>query len=318
MDVTEEEFKEAMASINHNKAFCTPIKFIFTDSFANANKQRIPEGEFDNVVQTGVNMPIKASDLFEGIAGTKHDGASPFGVITHLAKSGNTVKGLGLLWKQERPEEVEYIKECYEKRIPINLSWEIGYTDSAISDDGIEDLLGVVVRATTIVGDPAYQGRTPILSMAQRNSTESNMDELQKKIDELEALLVSERTEHETRVKEMEDEMSSLKTQNEELAEYKKNIETTAEKTRREVEIKDKFKENGIEKDDEYFASRMDKFLAFDETELEFFIQEAISFGTASTHTNDKVEIPNFVDKKTKVDPTELGKQLRENNVNLK
>jgi hypothetical protein len=318
LDITEEEVKEAFASLNYNKQFCTPVKFIFTDSFANANKQRIPNEEFDNVVRTGFSMPIKAY-LLDGITNADHKKATPIGAITNLVKSGNTVAGLGVLWREERPEEVAYIKACYDSKIPVNLSWEIGYTDSRMSEDGVEDLLGVIVRATTIVGDPAYQGRTPILSMAQRITTENNMNELEQKVAELEALLVSTKEEYEAKMKEMVDEMSSLKTINEELATYKQGIEATEARIKKEKEIKDKFVTSGIQKDDEYFASRMDKFIAFDEDELNFFLQELVSFGTASVHTeSEHVEVPNFVDTKKKVDATELGRKLRESNISLK
>src|SRR4030067_2436711 len=90
-NVPDEEFKEAIASLNLNPAFVRPIKFVFTDAFANANKQRIPEAEFMNVIKTGINMPIKIGQIKQNVIPEGHEGASPLGVITHLVKSGSTV-----------------------------------------------------------------------------------------------------------------------------------------------------------------------------------------------------------------------------------
>ena len=318
LEVNESEFNEATASLNFNKEFCTPIKFIFTDSFANANKQRVPETEFENVIRTGVNMPIKAGNLLDGLQNMEHMGASPLGVITHLVKSGKTVKGFGLLWKEERPDEIAYIKECYEKKIPINLSWELGYRDSAFSDDGIEDLQDIVVRATTLVGKPAYESRTPILSVASK--TKEIPMELQEQLDELKAQLVERDATiatQTTKLKEMEDEMSSLKTLNTELSEYKNTAEAKAQKEIKLTEIKAKFNDAKIAKDEQYFTDNADKLLAFEPAELEFFLQEMVSFGSASAaKKEDKIEIPNLTNtEKKSSNPVELGKKLRELNI---
>jgi hypothetical protein len=318
-EVNEEEIRDAFASLNYNKDFCTPIKFIFTDSFANANKQRVPELEFDNVVRTGVNMPIKAGNLLGGIDKLEHTGAMPLGVITNLIKAGKTVKGLGLLWKEERPDEIAYIKECYEKKIPLNLSWELGFRKSSISDDGIEDLLDVIVRATTLVGAPAYESRTPVLSVASKTQENNNPMELTERITELETQLVDRDATiatQTTKMKEMEDEMSGLKTLNTELSEYKNTAEAKIQRETKLTEIKAKFNEAKITKDETYFTEKADMLLAFESAELEFFLQEMVSLGTTSASTNNKdkkVEIPNLTDTgKTKYSPVELGKQLRE------
>jgi hypothetical protein len=49
---------EAFASIGLNTNF-TWAKIRVCDAFANANKQRIPKEEFDNLVKTGLYAPIK-------------------------------------------------------------------------------------------------------------------------------------------------------------------------------------------------------------------------------------------------------------------
>lgn len=317
-DVTEEEFKEAVASLNSNPVFVRPIKFIFTDAFANANKQRIPEKEFDNVIRTGVNMPIKIGPVDENNIPEGHEGAFPLGVITHLAKSGSTVKGLGLLWKEERPYAVQFIKDCYDKKIPVNLSWEIGYTDSAVDNDGVEDLLGVAVKATTVVGLPAYEGRTPILTVASKNPTEENVDKLEQEILELKDSVQKKDTlilEKDQKISELETKVTELETTNKELSEYKEVKESEIVRNQKISDIKNQFIKAGIEKDQAYFDEKIDKLLTFDNSELEFFLQELVSMGTASVQKKEdkKVEIPNVVDNKaTKIDPKELGKKLRE------
>ena len=320
-----DELKEAAASISSNPAFGRPITFIFTDAFANANKQRIPEAEFKNVIKTGANMPMKLGLIKDDLLPEGHEGALPLGVITHLVKAGTTVKGLGLLWKEERPEEVEFIKEHYDKGDPINLSWEIGYTDSSVDQDGVEDLLGVVVKAITFVGLPAYEGRTPVLAVASQKRLEENVDKLEQELQDLKNSVSEKDTllqERDKEISELKVKLTELETQNQALAEYKDNAEATILRNQKITDIKTKFQEAGLEKDEDYFDKKIETLLAFDSDELEFFVQEMVSMGTASASTqqededDEKVEIPNITDKrKTKVDPKELGRQLREQGI---
>ena len=161
-----EEDNEAFASFNLNPTLAW-IKFILTDDKPNGNMMRIPKEEFSNLIATGLYMPIKMAteEISPG-----HDGTTPIGVITHLKedKDAGRIRGLACLWEKERPEEVKLIRERYSAKEPLDLSWEILYEDETVNEDGIIDLHGTVLRATTLVGEPAYDsGRTSITEVAK-------------------------------------------------------------------------------------------------------------------------------------------------------
>jgi len=309
----DEDFKEALASLNYNKDYAIPIKYVFTDAFANANKQQVPEDEFDNIIRTGQSMPIKAGELEAGIP-DGHDGASPLGVITHLKKAGATVIGLGLLWKQERPEVVEYIRNAFREKKSLQLSWELGYTDSTFSDDKVETLAGVVVRAITFVGLPAYEGRTPVLAVASKDKEDNtkDMEELQTKIEELTTLLA----EKDASILSKDEQIAGLIAERDTLAEYKAGVEGEKELEARLDAIKGRFQEAKIEKPEEYFAEKKDNLLALEENELDFLLQEMLSFASASKVEDEKDGdngIPNLTSDSTSVkNVSEIVKALRE------
>lgn len=160
------EFKEASSAVVSKNPAVNWAKFILTDDLPNGNKQRIPKEEFPGLVRTGVYMPIK---MAKGVIEQTHDGSFPIGVIANLKEEGNQIVGLAALWSRERPEDVELLKKLAEKNKPITLSWEILYRESTIVD-GIEELHGTSLKASTIVGRPAYGDRTPILALAAKGS----------------------------------------------------------------------------------------------------------------------------------------------------
>lgn len=153
------------ASLNLNP-LVTWIKFILTDDKPNANGVRIPKEEFSNLIRTGVYMPVKSGDFGREFLG--HPNAWPLGTITHLKEEGDKIVGLAALWKQEREDDVISIKEAFDEGREINLSWEIAYSDEVVEDGGIRALKGVSLLGTTIVDQPAYEGRTPILAVAEK------------------------------------------------------------------------------------------------------------------------------------------------------
>jgi len=146
----------ALASKNLNPML-TYVKFILTDDKPNGNNERIPKEEFSNLITTGLYMPLK---MAEGGISEGHEETYPIGVITHLREDKDKIRGIAALWNRERPEDVAYIQERYSSGEPLDLSWELGHTDSFIDDTGVNNLTGCVLRATTLVGIPAYQGRT--------------------------------------------------------------------------------------------------------------------------------------------------------------
>jgi hypothetical protein len=301
---------EAALALNNNMNFA---KFIFTTATPNKNKQRIPEEEFDNIIKTGVFMPFKmgVGKIEEG-----HNNARPIGVITQLKKENGKVVAIAGLWKEESQTEIHILKENISKNNLPQVSWELNYDHSTISDDGYEDLHGVTVRATTVVGRPAYAGETPILAVASENSkTEENkleLEELQTKITELETEI--------SRLNEVltskDTEISTLTQEKEALAQFKTEIEQKEAEAQKFASIKTKFSESGINKADTYFEENKEKLMAFDENELDFFIQTIVSFTNEKlTTASEDNGIPPISDDTERVnlkDPKALGKALRD------
>lgn len=166
----KEQVGEAFASLMLNP-LVSWAKFILTDDKPNGNGMRVPPEEFDNLIKSGLHMPIK---MAEGKIEEDHSNAKPIGVITHLKKEFidgvNQIVGLAALWLRERPSDVSYLKDTLENGGDINLSWELAYGIREPGDAGTVNLRDVVLQAATIVTRPAYQGRTRIVAMAAKES----------------------------------------------------------------------------------------------------------------------------------------------------
>lgn len=163
----EKEFGEAVASVNVTDQSVTWAKFTLTDDAPNENRQRVPFEEFDNILKTGQYKPVKMAmgEIKDG-----HDDAKPLGVITHVTKQiveggRNKIIALAALWNHERTDDVAMLKDRVNKNKPVNVSWEILYGNHRIKD-GVEDLLDTILKAVTVVGVPAYAGRTQFLAVA--------------------------------------------------------------------------------------------------------------------------------------------------------
>jgi len=162
MDLEEEAF----ATISKNPAV-TWVKFVLTDDEPNGNKQRVPQSEFDNLINTGVYMPVKMA--FSGIK-EGHEESFPLGVMTNLRKAGNTIKAIAAFWSRERQEDIDMLKKRIKDKLPLNVSWEILYGDSETDENGVTTLKDTTLRGVTIVGMPAYGGRTPVLAIASKGT----------------------------------------------------------------------------------------------------------------------------------------------------
>lgn len=172
--ITENQVKamvgEANASLMLNPTVAW-AKFILTDNLPNGNNQRVPTEEFDNLILSGLHMPIK---MAEGKIDSGHDNSKPLGVITHLKKekdpltNADIIVALAALWANERPSDVAYVRELMDAGEDVNVSWELGYRDSTVNESGVEDFIDVVLKAVTLVTKPAYQGRTRFLSVAAK------------------------------------------------------------------------------------------------------------------------------------------------------
>mgnify|MGYP001201134293 CR=1 FL=1 len=159
----------------------TYVKFTLTDDKTNANGQRIPDSEFQNLIRTGMNMPIK---MAVGEISPGHEDTKPLGVMTHLkeivTEFGNkAIIALAALWTEERPADVQYLKQRFAEGKPIDVSWEILYEDAVHNpEQGSMDLVSTVLKAATIVGNPAYTGRTQFLSVAAKKWSKAYIEEL--------------------------------------------------------------------------------------------------------------------------------------------
>jgi hypothetical protein len=179
-DDVSSEMGEAFSSYLLNPTVVW-AKFILTDDRKNANGQRVPRSEFPNLIKSGIHMPVKMAlgEIREG-----HDESKPLGVITHLKEiqtneGASAIVALAALWGQERPEDVQYIKEKFSDGQAVNVSWEILYSNSVFNTetDSI-DLQDTTLRAATVVGTPAYKGRTQFLSVAAKKWSPAYLEEL--------------------------------------------------------------------------------------------------------------------------------------------
>jgi hypothetical protein len=329
----------ALASVNYNPAF-NYLKFVLTDNIKNANKQRIPISEFDNLVKSGAYAPIK---MGMGRIEPGHEDASPIGVISHLKKEDNKIIGLAAIWSKERPAEAKIIKENHAKGIPTNLSWEIYYTNSTKDEEGVEDLEGCSLRAVTLVGRPAYEGRTQILSVASEITSSEISDtvttemeedvelkELEDKVTALtteletaKAALEAKQAELDAKASELtakaeeltakETELASIVAEREELKQYKATTEKEQEDNKKLNEIKGKFSESGIIKEESFYKDNKDMLLGLAPSAMEFFMQELVSFKNTSASVHETVSVPDLtnLDDKKLTDPKELAKALR-------
>lgn len=296
IDSSEEVFSEEMASIVKNN-MVTWAKFILTDDKPNKNKRIIPQEQFDNIIKSGIHMPIKMA--YEEI-GEYHDDAIPIGVITNLKKVKNQVVGLAAFWNKERPEDVAMLKERYASDKPINVSWEILAKENENEDGNIE-LEDVSLRAATIVGLPAYGGRTPVLQMASKFKLQEDkiLDELEKIKKELQdakeanAKLAEELKEAKASTMTFDE----LSKEAQELRKFKEEVDAEKEREEKLASLKEKFVESGINKDEEYFVENGDRLLKLDDESIAFMLQEMVAFAEKSEEKaseEKKAKAPNF------------------------
>jgi len=159
----------AMSSILATNPTVSWAKFILTDSLPNQNGQRVPKEEFDNLIESGLYMPLKMAlgEIAEG-----HELAAPLGVITNLRQEGDQILALAAMWAAERPEDIRLLKSRIQED-SVEISWEILYGHSDLDETGVENLYDLTLKAATIVGSPAYAGRTPVTAIAAKGKKKS-------------------------------------------------------------------------------------------------------------------------------------------------
>jgi hypothetical protein len=321
--IQDDEFEDfSLASKNLNPLL-TYVRFVLTDDQPNANGVRIPREEFSNLIRSGLYMPIK---MAVGKIEDGHDGSTPLGVITHLRETDSTIRGVAALWNKERPADIALIKERYAEGRPLDLSWEIGFEDYVEDEAGVKNLRGCILRATTLVGMPAYgSGRTSITDVELSEEDKSKEDT---KVDEKELQrLQEENTSLKATIAELEagqltEEQKEKLAQYDELVEFKETVVAEAARIEKLEEIKQKFSEAGIEKDDDYFVENESALLAMDDTDtLDFFIsnlaeteasrEEDEQDGDEDDEEQATVKVPPIT-KKQKPDEKLTGSQLAE------
>lgn len=326
-DEIKAEYGEAFASVMLNPTV-TWAKFILTDDRTNGNGERIPKEEFANLISSGLHMPVK---MAMGEISPGHPNTKPLGTITHLKEvqvddGSSAIVALAALWAKERPADVNYLKEKFLNREPVDVSWEILYEDSSFNaEHNSMDLLGTLLRAATVVGNPAYEGRTPFLSIASKKKTEADdkgtnledeLNELEKlqadlnvKVAELEQLQASV-AEKETALAEKDNTLATkeeeisvltaktteLETELNGLRAFKAEIDAKQAEASKLEEIKTKFSEAEIERDEEFFTANAEKLIAMTDDALEFMLQELKVFAESSknnsTASTKKTKIP--------------------------
>jgi len=327
--IEDKEFKSlALASAERNlNPTLTYVKFILTDDKPNANKMRIPQEEFSNLIVSGMYMPLKmaAGEISEG-----HDETTPLGVIVHLKEDGDKIRGIAALWNNERPEDVKLIKERYASGKSLDLSWEIGHYGYEEEADGVQALTGCILLASTLVGIPAYMGRTIITEVEEssdKSKEEENVDELEKLQKEFDDLgtkfktLEEEKKETDTKILELEATQltSEVETELSELRLFKAEFEAEEQRVQKLQEIKDKFAEAGVNKDETFFKESEERLLSMADDMLDFFVSHVASEETTDEQEEMEEEeasegkLPNLKGKQTvgKITPIELAQQLR-------
>jgi hypothetical protein len=276
-DELEELAASAAISLNPNVLWA---KVVLTDDDYNANRQRIPRSEFANVIRTGLFMPLKMAygEIQEG-----HDNSFPLGAFAHLKTEGNTIQTLVAIWAREREEDASLIKERFKSGKPLDVSWEVTYTDFTDTDKG-RDLKNVSMNAATLVGMPAYQGRTPIIAVSKKEG--EDMDTIS--IDKHEQLLKDQKdgivadyekklTDKQTELEAAQAELNEVKPKVVELESFKTEVEAERAKAAKLEQIKKKFSDAGLTVEGDYFEKKTETLLAMSEEALDFFVQELVA-----------------------------------------
>jgi len=173
----------ALAGIpdEYKNPLLTWVRFVFTDDQPNANKQGISQDEFPNLIKSMAYMPIKADfDSEFGLEG--HSEARIIGVIKGGQQQANQVVTIGAIYHDEFPDIVDFFKKELAEGGRVDFSWEIRYKDSE-EKDNVEWLKEVTTKAVTAVQHPAYDGRTPLVSISAKDLMQLIDEELRERKD---------------------------------------------------------------------------------------------------------------------------------------
>lgn len=316
LDIMPEGFAQAAK----NDPLRTWIKFPFTDDQPNGNKMRIPKTEFANLIRTGEHMPIK---MEKGNPKGEHAGSVPIGAIAKLREEDNKVIGIAALWNEEDPESIKALKEAYAGGEKLGLSWEVWFDEEAsfVDEDGIHNLMGTATRGSVFVGNPAYQGRTQLLALAQQEEKTQEENELtdtntvdvaalQAQIADLQSQLEAANTALQSKDTELETTGSELAS----LREFKQAAEAKDARYNKIVDRRKKLKEAGVDYSDEDFEAKKDAIAEMEDSAFEFLVTDRMAFSSQDKKTTsasagiNNPAIPDLTN--TDKSPEELIRQL--------
>lgn len=281
------------------------LEFVFTDNQPNANRKGIPESAFASLIDTGVLMPVKMAN---GEISRGHEGTVPIGVISSMDRRQvedlKQVVGKAALWSKEHPESIKILKESYAAGDPLNMSWELLYTESTTDDSGNEWLQDPVVRAITVVGAPAYGGRTPIESVASKttsnisSSEDANVDELENLKTQL-TNLQAEKAELERKLAEKSAELEAANTELASLKEFKAAVDKREAEAQLLSNRLAKLAESGINYTDEEVSAKREMLLNLDEVAFDYLVAELKDAVKEAASGDETSKIPGSVTSTT-------------------
>lgn len=156
------------------------LKFVFTDFEPNGNKQGVPQSEAQNVLTSSLYMPVKIA--FDGDGPTGHKGADPIGPIVNMYNTPEQIVGEAVVWIDEFPDIDDYLMSASaEGGEGVQFSWELYFENSEKDANGVEWLHDITSAGICIVENPAYQGRTPLIAIAEG----TQMNELEQQASDL-------------------------------------------------------------------------------------------------------------------------------------
>lgn len=313
------------------------LSFVFTDFQPNANKQGVPREEAENIIDSSLYMPIKIA--FNGEKAQGHRQAVPIGPITSMTLSDDSIQGQAVVWADEFPDVVAFLDEAVERGEPINFSWEI-FADRREKDEaGVEWLYGITSAGTTIVDNPAYRGRTPLLSYAERDEMtieelQSQVSELTSKIDDLvlnigTALslpadgltpelilstvqsLVSEKSETALVVATLTTDKELLSSQVEELQTYKQAVEAAAHRAELLTSRRARLAEAGVVLSDSEFEDRADLIFSMESTVFELYVADLARMKPVVASIGQTMIPDPVVSSRTPVSVSDIAKALK-------
>ena len=164
--------------------FMTIARFIFADDRPNGNKQVVAYSEFPNVIKTAIGMPVKMRYLEDDDDVGDHAESIPIGVIQKMEEQtandgSHQLVAEAVLWHEEFPEEVQYLREAFAEGKAPGISYELGYNDSQ-TVSGLQFIRNVVTLAATFVKHPAYGKRTQLLALAEDENASNESKPVEK------------------------------------------------------------------------------------------------------------------------------------------